>query len=291
MKYNLSYHVYADDTQIYLAFKPSQQQSDLAINCLENCVSDIRVWMKQNFLKLNDNKTEFMLFGSRQQLAKISSLNIIIGESYIESSSRARNLGVILDSYMTMNNHISHITRTASFHLRNIQKLRKYLDSTATEQIVHSFVTSRLDMGNSLLHGLPHKQIHRLQLIQNSAARIVTLSNKSCHITPILKDLHWLPVSYRIMYKILLIVYKSLNGCAPMYISDLLKLYVPTRVLRSSDKLFLCVPKSNNSWGDRSFAVAAPRLWNQLPFHIRSSQTVASFKKNLKTHLMAYINV
>jgi hypothetical protein len=274
MRHNLSYHVYADDTQIYLAFKPSQQQSDLAIKCLENCVSDIRVWMKQNFLKLNDNKTQFMFFGSYQQLAKIPSPNIIIGETHIESLSKARNLGVIFDSCMTMKSHISNITRTPSFHLRNIGKLRRCLDSKAAEQIIHSFVTSRLDMGNSLLVGLPQKQIHRLQLLQNTAARIVTLSKKSCHITPILKDLHWLPVSYRIMYKIALIVYKSMNDSAPSYISDLLQLYVPIRNLRSIDKLLLRVPRSYHTWGDRSFAVAAPRLWNSLPLHIRASKSV-----------------
>ena len=109
----------------------------------------------------------------------------------------------------------------------------------------------------------------------------------SCHITPILKDLHWLPVSYRIIYKILLIVYKSLIGCAPNYISDLLKSYIPTRALRSSDKLLLCEQKTNHSWGDRSFGIAAPRLWNQLPLHVRSSNSLATFKTNLKTHLMS----
>ena len=182
----------------------------------------------------------YMLIGSRQRLSKFTMPDIVIGDSNIKSCSQARNLGVIFDSTMSMNSHISQVTRTAAFHLRNIGKIMKYLDSTATVQIIHSFVTSRLDMGNSLLYGLPQKQIHRLQLIQNSAARLVTLSKKSCHITPILKDLHWLPVSYRIIYKILLIVYKSLIGCAPNYISDLLKSYIPTRALRSSDKLLLC---------------------------------------------------
>ena len=217
----------------------------------------------------------------------------MIGESFVPSSTQARNLGVIFDATMTLKPHISSVIRMASFHLRNVGKLRKYLNRAATEQIIHSFITSRLDTANSILYGLPCEQINRLQRLQNHAARIVTLSKKSCHINPILRELHWLPVSYRIIYKILLIVYKSLKGHAPLYISNLLKLYVPVRNLRSSDKLLLFEPKSMHSWGDRSFAVAAPRLWNDLPFNIRSSITIDSFKKNLKTYLMskAFVNV
>ena len=102
-------------------------------------------------------------------------------------------------------------------------RLRKYLNRTASEQVVHAFVTSRLDMANSLLYGLPQEQLNRLQRIQNIAARVVTLSKKSCHITPVLKDLHyWLPVRYLIVYKILFIVYKAVNGISPLYISNLL---------------------------------------------------------------------
>ena len=187
---------------------------------------------------------------------------------------------------MIMESHISNVVRAASFHLRNISKIRKYLTLSSTEQLIHSFVTSRLDMCNSLLYGLPKKQIHRLQLLQNTAARIVTMSKKSNHITPILKNLHWLPVSHRINYKILLIVFKSLNGCAPSYVQDLLKLYVPLRNLRSGDKFLLREPKSYHSWGDRSFRVAAPRLWNQLPLQIRLSSSVEIFKTKLKSHLM-----
>ena len=187
---------------------------------------------------------------------------------------------------MTMKPHISSVIRSCSFHIRNIGKIRKFLNRNATEQVIHALITSRLDNSNSLLYGLPQCEISRLQRLQNKAARIVTLSRKSEHITPVLRDLHWLPVSHRIIYKLLLTVFKSLNNMAPSYISDLLKLYLPSRNLRSSNMYLLQEKRSKHSWGDRSFVVAAPRLWNALPPALKSCSTISSFKKHLKTHLM-----
>ena len=215
-----------------------------------------------------------------------------IGHSEIIPSSKARNLGVTFDSTMTMKYHISNIVRSSYLHIRNIGRIRKYLNHNATEQIIHAFITSRLDNGNSLLYKLPSNQLSRLQKIQNTAARILTLSKRSCHITPILKELHWLPVRYRIIFKIVLYVYKSIHNIAPEYISELLQMHNPTRTLRSSDKLLVKELKSNHSWGDRSFCTAAPQLWNQLPYGLKTSCSITSFKKGLKTYLMqcAYNN-
>ena len=247
LKYNLNYHVYADDTQLYINFKSSQEPADSCLTTLEKCIQEIRSWMRQNFLKLNDEKTEFLLFGSRQQLSKVSLPFITIGDSQITPSSQARNLGVIFDSTMTLKPHISNIVRVSSFHIRNISQIRKYLNQSAVEQIIHAFVTSRLDNGNALFYGLPQNQISRLQHIQNTAARAVTLSRKSCHITPILKEL--LPVSQRIVFKLMLIVHKSVNNIAPIYISELLKVYTPSRNLRSSNMSLLKEPTSKRTWG------------------------------------------
>lgn len=286
LRHRLQYHVYADDTQLYFSFKPDQTVANSSIEILEKCIQEIRQWMQQNFLKLNDDKTEFLLFGSRQQLSKVSIPYIKIGDSKIFPASQARSLGVTFDSAMTMEPHISNVIRSSSCHIRNIGKIRKFLNRDAAEQIVHSFITSRLDNGNSLLFGLPQSQINRLQRLQNTAARIVTLSRKSCHITPILCELHWLPVSFRITYKILLIVYKSLNGLAPVYISELINLYSPLRNLRSSNLCLLQGRRAKHSWGDRSFHVIAPRLWNALPLELKSCNNILVFKRLLKTHLM-----
>ena len=100
---------------------------------------------------------------------------------------------------------------------------------------IHSFITSRLDNNNALLYGLPTNQLYRLQKIQNTAARILTFSRKSCHITPILKELHWLPINERIILKLLLIVYKCTNNVAPFYLTELISKYLPTRTLRSGN--------------------------------------------------------
>ena len=155
-----------------------------------------------------------------------------------------------------------------------------------TEKIINSAVTSRLDHCKSLLYGINGYLVSQLQRCQNNAARIVSLLRKYDHITPVLKDLHWLPVEYRINYKILLLAYKAQHGMAPPYLSSLLSPYKPGRSLRSEGKHLLTTPRyCLEGFGKRCFANAAPSLWNTLPISIKCAQSIDTFKSSLKTHL------
>ena len=165
-------------------------------------------------------------------------------------------------------------------------KVRPFLNQLDAEKLVHAFISSRLDYCNALLTGLSKKSINRLQLIQNTAARILTKTKKREHITPVLRALHWLPVSFRIDFKILLLVFKAHNGIAPLYISECLSLYVPPRALQSSTAGLLTAPKVKFvKSGMASFSFYATKLWNVLPENIKKAESVVIFKKLLKTHL------
>ena len=285
--HNLKFHCYADDIQLYVSFTPTSTGLSNAKEILENCIDDIRVWMGLNGLKLNENKTEFIVFGSKSMLSKINShkLSLHVGDNDIQSAAKVRNLGVIFDSNMSFNNQISNISRSVRYQLRNLSFIRKCLTKDATEKLIHALISSRLDFCNSLLSGLPFQQINRLQSLQNSAARLVTLTKKTTHITPILKSLHWLPVQKRIKFKILILVYRAIHHLAPKYIQDSLHIYRPSRSLRSSNSLLLQVPRTFHTWGDHSFSHMGPTLWNSLPFSLRNAPTLSTFKKHLKTYL------
>ena len=138
-KYNVNYHFYADDSQMYVSFKPTQNDADYALNKLESCVSEIREWMTDNFLKLNDDKSEFIVMGSKCLRDKVNIPHFRIGNSSIVPASKVRNLGAYFDMDMTLNHHISEICKSSSFHLRNIGLIRKYL-TDATEQLVHALL-------------------------------------------------------------------------------------------------------------------------------------------------------
>ena len=168
----------------------------------------------------------------------------------------------------------------------SIGKIRKYLDKPMTEKMINSAVTSRLDYCNSLLYGINGYLVSQLQRCQNNAARIVSLRRKYDHITPVLKDLHWLPVEYRINYKILMLAYKAQHDMAPPYLSSLLSPYKPGRSLRSEGKHLLTTPRYRlEGFGKRCFAHAAPSLWNTLPITIKCAQSIDIFNSHLKTHL------
>ena len=243
--------------------------------------------MFANKLKLNDEKTEFIIFGSAPGLKKVNTTSISVGDQSIIASSSIRNIGVFLDSNMKMDSQIKNICKSAWYHLFNIGKIRNYITTHQAKSVVHAYVTSKLDLNNALLAGVPLTITSKLQQIQNAAAKLITRSKKYDHVTPILRELHWLPIHQRILFKLLLMTFKALNGIGPAYLRDLLVLYQPSRVLRSaSDPLLLVVPKSRlKTYGDRSFSIVAPVQWNKLPLEIRSCQTVNAFKSLLKTLL------
>jgi len=187
---------------------------------------------------------------------------------------------------MSMVPHVNSICKTSFYHLRSIARIRKFISVNTAETLIHAFMTSRLDNCNSLLYGLPKTLLDKLQYVQNSAARLVTLSKKHDHITPVLFNLHWLPIHYRINYKIVLFTFKALHGLAPSYISDMISKYKPGRCLRSSNELLITSSTYNlKTYGYRSFAVSAPTLWNSLPSELRNIDCFTTFKKELKTYL------
>ena len=283
-------HTYADNTQLYQSFRAdSRVEQSAALSAMRNCIADIRQWMLQDRLRLNDDKTEFIIIGTRQQLAKVNIDSLRVGESSTAPTSKVKNLGCWFDGELKMDTQINSICKTAFFHLYNIRRIRKFLSFECTKILVNAFVASRLDFCNSPLYGLPKNQLHKLQRVQNAAARLTCNVGRFEHITPSLYMLHWLPVNYRIQFKILLFVYKALNGIAPPYISELVELKPASRynLRNSDDTLLLNSPsfKSRITLGDRSFKYAGPKLWNELPRDIRYANTVHSFKRLLKTHL------
>ena len=216
-------HVCADDTQLYISFSPNDIDEQLnTLSATEDCVAAIRSWMSEDKLKLNDDKTEFLLVGTRQQLAKVCIKDIKFGCVEISPSSSVGNLGVWFSSSLNMSEHITKLCASAFFYIYNIRRIRKYLSKDSAKTLVHAFISSRLDYGNSLLFGLPQDQIQKLQRVQNASARLIFSMPRYCYIIPLLFDLHWLPVNQRIVFKILLFVYKVLHRLDPSYSVDLI---------------------------------------------------------------------
>ncbi len=259
-KYRISFLCYADDTQLYISIRPDETSK---LSKLTESVKNIKYWMTNNFLLLNLDKTEILLIGPKNSTQNLLDHNLKLDGCTVTSST-VKNRGVILDSNLFFENHISQFTKTAFFHLRNIAKLLSMLSVSDAEKLVHAFMTSRLDYCNALLGGCPASSINKLQIVQNAAARV-------------------LKIKFRISYKILLLAYKALNYLAPAYLTKLLSRY-PTRSLRSQNSGLLILPRiAKSTKGGRTFSYLAPKLWNSLPDNVRGSDT--HLYLNLNTYL------
>ena len=206
-------HAYADNTQLYVSFKPDCSVSEAeCFSAMEKCIRAVRAWMIQDKMKLNDDKTELLIIGTLQQLKKVRT------DSIISPLLFARNLGAYFDSNMTLVPYINNACKSAFSQLYNIRRIRKYLTTDTSKTLVHAIITSRTDYCNSLLCGLPDNSLNKPQRVQNAAAQLITGTAKFSHITLVLRSLHWLPIKQRGQFKML--SFKALNGLSPNYISN-----------------------------------------------------------------------
>ena len=191
----LAYHLYADDTQPFQEFSLSNNTSpEIAIRKMERCVISIRQWMKTNMLKLNDDKTEILIIRPKSAHQHLLPESVRIGNTNVTPNTHARNLRVTFDCNVSLERHVTNISRTPYYHLHSIGLIRRSLDQGHTKQLVHALVISCIDCCNSLLNGLSVAVVEKLQRVKNACAHVILIRSKRDHVTPMLLELHWLPV-------------------------------------------------------------------------------------------------
>ena len=239
--------------------------------------------MDSSKLKLNPDKTNLIIIGTKQQRNRvINHFSVKLLGSDTFPSDTVRHLGVVFDSDFNFRQHISQVCTSCFYHIRDLRRIQPHLSISTAKTIPMALISSRLDYCNSLLNNIAKRELAKLQRMQNCLARVVLRAPRFSPSLPLLKQLHWLPVSYRINFKLSTLTYRALSTQQPPYLASLLH---HSNIPRSSISQQLIVPKTNLNLGKRVFSVAAPRVWNELPITLKTSEAIAIFRKKLKTYL------
>ena len=282
----VSQHQYADDTQLYISLSKSNTSQQM--HTLESALSVLSWWFSHNWLALNPEKSETILLGTQQRNRTLAVSSVDVAGSVVPLSDNVKLLGVTLDNSLTFRKHINLVSQSCYYHIKALRYIRHSIDTHSASLIAHAVVSSRLDYANSVLYGAPDSVVVKLQRIQNTLARTVIQPHNLAHSDTLLKHLHWLPVHTRIRFKLATITYKALSTSSPQYLSTLLSQHQPTRSLRSSDMQYLNTVSSKTNFGSRAFRCVAPAIWNSIPLPVRTSPSLASFKRSLKTHYFCH---
>jgi len=208
-------HQYDDDCQVYLSVPVTEAAT--AVDQLSQCVANVSAWLSSSRLRLNPSKTLVIWLGGKHQVTKVSVDCVPILSMTVPTVERVRDLGLVLDSQLTMYAHVNSVCRSAYYQLRPVMCS---LSADASRTVAQAFVSSRLDYCNSVMYGAANGLIKRLQAVQNAAAWLVTGTRRRDHISPVVRQLHWLPVHQRVTFKLAILVFKALHGLAPRYLAD-----------------------------------------------------------------------
>ena len=208
-EHGVEHHLYVDDTHIYISLSGSEASE--SPTDLKSCVNDVFTWMTNSELKLNPSKTKFIIIGSKKQREKFKDVfPILLLDHDTLPQAFVRNLGFIFDCDFNFKRQISQTCKICFYHILDFLRIRKYLSPEAAKYVACAIVTSHLDYCNSLLYNLPDRAIERLQRVQNCLARVVCRASRFSRSNPLLNFLHWLPVKYRIRFKLCTITFKAL---------------------------------------------------------------------------------
>ena len=287
--YGFKIHMYADDMQLYISFQRIGVLENMGH--IEHCLRHIKHWMSKNFLKINESKTKLLMLTPKRYLKDaFADLCISFGGNLIYPEPDAVNLGITFDSNMTMDRQIKSVTSKGYFYLTNFYRVADKLTVDLKLQLITTYILPLVDYCNVIYTCASQDYCQKLQKLLNSAVRFIfnlTSKKKRClSLTPYFMQLHILPVRYRIIYKLCLLVFKSINGLAPNYLSNLISQNAVCSSLRSSSDFYALhtiIPKT--SYGESAFSFVAPYQWNKLPIKIRESPSIGTFKMLLKTHL------
>lgn len=283
---NISIQMYADDILIYCS--GSVSEVDAVSSKIVEGIEYINSWLKSNRLVLNPNKTEMMWVGSRNLLSKISLHEITVLDSVIKLSSVVKYLGVMLDNDLSFKSQCALITKSSFFCFKNLRLIKRYVPYDVFKQLVVAFILTRLDYCNSLFYSVNIELVNSIQLVQNTAARLIFGLKKFDHISERLKSLHWLPVRQRIIFKIAVLAFKCINGLCPDYLKSAcmsVDLISYRSSLRSSTNGMMLTHRTKTSIGKRSFFIYAPSVWNSLPCDLRTIESLDVFRRKLKFFL------
>ena len=289
---SIDLHGFANDHMIKDGFKPISEEECRVIHTLQKCTSDSKKWMDENWLCMNSAKTEFLLVGSRIQLSNCVSTDINVNGEVVKCSTCIKYLEAWMDDKLNFKTHIANKCRTAMWNLQKLKAMHDTLTEETCKTLFMGLVISHLDYANAILVGLPETDIHKLQHVQNMAAKLILNKDKQDSVTECFKKLHWLPIRTRIQFKILTLTYKCLNGQVPEYLCDLLTVNETNeRCLRSSSQYRrLIVPFVRlHTFAARSFSVSAPRLSNSIPNYIKQSSTLDLTLKHFYLKLLILV--
>ena len=301
-RFGLTIQLYADDSQLYISFN-LLDKSDLNVKLelIKECLTEIKLWMVQHFMKLNENKTQFILIGKKAAVDKFKETTLNLSGTTIQQTDfkkdSAKSLGVKLDSDLSMKRQVNDVKRKCYWSLTNLGNFGHFLTENLKISLVKTLILSKLDYCNALYIGLNVSILKKLQSTINSSIRFIyNIRDWSTDLSPYYKRAHILPIQLRIKYKICLLVHKSLNDTAPPYLRQLIKLYCeePSKQsLRSySDQRLLLRPQITETKASRRmYSYTAPIIWNSLSVELRSIEDTDRFKRDLKTHFFNFIDV
>ena len=283
-----SFNVHAFANDLYAA----QHDAALLAKQMSTCIESVKAWMSSNRLCFNPSKTELIWLGSSRRLHHCSGTGMRVSDVDLQPIDCVRNLGVLIDSGMTLTRHVNYISGVCFFQLRQLRIIRRSLTADVAHALVCALIHTRIDYYNGLLVSCLRYPTDKLQAVLRVAARLVLQLPYRSSVSEVMhRQLHWLDVEERVNYKIGLLVYKCLHGLAPSYLSDQCisaSSFAGCANMHSSLRLDwqLYVPRTKTkTLGPRGFYYASSAVWNSLPADLRDPRlSLHSFRTKLKSH-------